>query len=644
MEGFVNRSSSVLRHSSLTFALLLIAVPGWAGDSDRKNGPSADQRSRLRDFAAVKHLAVDANGTPTTITGQLGYVGFGPVERTVHDYIATTLQPLYRGTGEERFRTLRVTRDKRKGLAHVRVEQAHRGIPIVGAEMIVHVREKTGEVTGVNGKFMSMNGMPVKARLGSALAMKIALGEAGFAAPQMIDAPSLTYVLDENGTPHLTWSATIVYRDEQGPQRDRLFADAGDGHLVARHPQIWRSLFRKIYDANNGTSLPGTFLFQEGGSSLDNDAQDAYDYSGDAWDYYSARHGRDSWNDSGGNLISSVHYDVNENNAFWDNNQMVFGDGDGSQFSPLSGALDIVAHEMTHGVTQDSANLTYWSESGALNESMSDIFGAATEAYVRGQSSATWKIGEDAYTPGTNNDALRYMNDPSDDGTSRDYYPDRYTGGLDNGGVHWNSGISNLAFYLLSEGGTHPQGKTAISVPSIGRIAAEHIFYEALTANMTSSTNFAGARDATLQAALDIYGPCSSEAAAVPQAWNAVGVVVPSSPADIEPNDSIPTANPLQTWSNYIVGYLCSSGNADWFSIQKQYTYNTLYISMTPPANRDYDLELWQGSPYATSTNTGNGVAETITWSSGSGMFYIKVVGKSSAFSTSAPYTLSVSQ
>ena len=131
-------------------------------------------------------------------------------------------------------------------------------------------------------------------------------------------------------------------------------------------------------------------------------------------------------------------------------------------------------------------------------------------------------IGDEIYTPNTPGDALRYMNDPTEDGRSRDYYPERYTGFEDNGGVHWNSGIANLAFYLMVEGGSHPRGKTNISVPSIGMIKAEQIFYRAQTEYLGPSSNFEAARNATAQAAADLYG--AVEVSAVHDAWCAVGV------------------------------------------------------------------------------------------------------------------------
>src|SRR6185503_1012276 len=154
---------------------------------------------------------------------------------------------------------------------------------------------------------------------------------------------------------------------------------------------------------------------------------------------------------------------------------------------------------------------------------------AAAEAWKDGAvSSDTWKVGEDVTTPGTAGDALRYMNNPTQDGSSKDYYPERYTGTGDNGGVHLNSGIANLAFKLMVTGGTHPRGKTTTNVTALSATATTSInmgakiWYRALTVYMNSSTNFAAARTATMQAATDLYGAAASTT--VGQAWEAVGV------------------------------------------------------------------------------------------------------------------------
>ncbi|HSP76918.1 MAG TPA: M4 family metallopeptidase, partial [Myxococcaceae bacterium] len=229
-------------------------------------------------------------------------------------------------------------------------------------------------------------------------------------------------------------------------------------------------------------------------------------------------------------LTSTVHYSSNYVNAFWNGSQMVYGDADGTTAGPLGESLDVTVHELTHAVTSSESNLTYSYESGALNEGMSDIFSAYCEAWTKSWNTdaAVYMIGDDIWTPATPGDALRYMANPTQDGSSYDYYPERYTGSSDNGGVHWNSGIANLAFYLLSEGGTHPRGKTTTQVAGIGIQKAGKIFYEANANCMTSSSNFAAAKTCTEQKAQQFYG--ATELAAVTAAWEAVGVGVATPP------------------------------------------------------------------------------------------------------------------
>ena len=262
------------------------------------------------------------------------------------------------------------------------------------------------------------------------------------------------------------------------------------------------------------------------------------------YDYFKNVHGRNGINGSNGpgttsaganstiSLVSSrVHFGTQYNNAFWFNNRMSYGDGNGTTFGPLV-TLDIAGHEMTHGITQYTAGLTYANESGALNESMSDVFGAMVESYARGGTitADTWKIGEQCYTPSNGTgDALRYMDNPHLAGNGGytadddpDHYAERYTGTADSGGVHINSGIGNKAFYLAVAGGTHH--RSGVTVTGTGASNAARIWYRALTVYMTSSTNFSGARTATLNAATDLFGNGSAPYNSVAQAWCAVGV------------------------------------------------------------------------------------------------------------------------
>jgi len=216
----------------------------------------------------------------------------------------------------------------------------------------------------------------------------------------------------------------------------------------------------------------------------------------------------------------------NGNNAFYDfmNKWVSIGNGDCSRFRSLA-TLDIIAHEWTHGLTYFTVTglacngLTYFGESGALNESFSDIFGAMTERYWKGESANTWKIGEEAFTPATAGDALRYMNNPGLGGQPSDY-PHRYTGTGDNGGVHINSGIMNFVFYLLSKGGCGTYG----CVAGINADNATRIFWRALRYYTACNDNFSRVRRTTQQAAADLFGYGSNAYNQTVNAWVAVGV------------------------------------------------------------------------------------------------------------------------
>jgi bacillolysin len=274
------------------------------------------------------------------------------------------------------------------------------------------------------------------------------------------------------------------------------------------------------YDAQNRQRTPGT-LWKDTDNLLnaqyDGAAVDAHYYAGLTYDYYKNVFGRNSYDNKGAALKSTVHYGRSYNNAFWNGQQMVYGDGDGTTFIPLSGALDVVAHELTHAVTDFSSDLVYQNESGALNEAISDIFGTLAEFHDN--NNPDFEIGEDIYTPAKAGDALRSMSDPAKYGDP-DHYSVRYTGTSDNGGVHINSGIINKAAYLLSQGGTH----YGVTVPGVGTDKMGAIFYRANTVYFTSSTNFSQARAGLVQSAKDLYGATSAEVNAVNKAFDAIGV------------------------------------------------------------------------------------------------------------------------
>ncbi|GGI15793.1 bacillolysin [Gottfriedia solisilvae] len=254
--------------------------------------------------------------------------------------------------------------------------------------------------------------------------------------------------------------------------------------------------------------------------------------------YYQTVHKRNSLDGKGMPLISTVHIGSKWNNAAWNGKQMLYGDGDGLTLGSLSGGLDVAGHEMTHGVISNTANLTYQDESGAINESLADIFGALAEMNAAGATSPSeWEMGEDIYTPTREGDGgLRSLSDPSSKrlnpiyGLKNNVYPsiyqDRYLGTEDKGGVHINSSINNKAAYLVSEGGTH----NGVTVTKLGRLTTEKIYYRALTMYLTPSSGFKDMRNAAIQAARDLYpdnkttGAPSTQTKAVIAAYDAVGV------------------------------------------------------------------------------------------------------------------------
>jgi vibriolysin len=464
------------------------------------------------------------------IKGRLGKLPEGKLSIAAQSFMEEK-KSLLRATPDETFEPIAEFTDD-MGQNHVRLQQRVRGLPVAGAEYIVH-SDRDGNVFAMNGRFASSRDLPRHPEMDGWSAIERAAEQAGIVNGSYEKWPTLTYVVNEKGNAYLAWRVDVSYTDEQGIQNDTIFADAITGDLRVTDRHIQRARNRATYNGNHTSSLPGTLVLSEtSGSTSDSVISTAHAHAGTSYDYYKNVHNRDSFNNAGAQIKSTVHHQVGYNNAFWNGSQLVYGDGDGSTFSPLGNALDVDAHELTHAVTSYSANLVYSNESGALNEATSDIMSSAVEAWKDGAVSAdTWKVGEDIYTPGTSGDALRTMGDPAASGDS-DYYPTRYTGSADGGGVHTNSGIANLAFKLMVTGGTHPRGKTSVAVTALSGTAmtsidmGAKIWYRALTVYMNSTTNFTGARTATVNAATDLYG--TSAANSVNQAWDAVGVPGPA--------------------------------------------------------------------------------------------------------------------
>jgi vibriolysin len=594
--------------------------------------PAPDSKIKINDQ--------DHNGVPTFVSGQLGSLGNGGKDSASKAFLKAQKDLLHM-TGGEDFDVVSTISDD-LGQTHVKFQEKYKGLPVIGAEYIVH-SDKAGNVIAMNGRFAPADDtkLPRAATISGGAAIEMAAFQLGADFPRTMDNPHLVYVVNEKSQMFLAWTAKVSFKDADGPELVQVYANAVGGDLVQWHSYYQRAKSRKVYSCNNGTSLPGTLLWSEGGTQTsDTTAQAAFNYSGNVYDYYKNIFNRDSYDNAGSTIISSVHYSSNYNNAYWNGSQMVYGDGDGSQFAPLSKALDVDAHELTHAVTERTAALNYSNESGALNEATSDIMGNSVEAYAKNAGTPnanTWKVGEDIYTPATSGDALRYMNNPTADGYSKDYYPERITGTADNGGVHGNSGIANLAYYLMVMGGSHPRGKTSVVVTPLSSTSStsldmgQRIWYRALTTYWTSTTGFSGARTGTVQAATDLYG--ATAAASVTQAWDCV-----AAPGGTSGVTSLSNGVPVSNLSG-------STGSWAYYKITVPASQTQLQIVISGGSG-DCDLYVKRGAQPSSSSYdyrpylTGNN--ETVTVSNPvSGDWYIGLNGYAaySGMTLKATYT-----
>ncbi len=487
------------------------------------------------------------------------------------DILREEFRPAGDGISIEDLRVSDVQIDAR-GMAHTRVRQSFQNVAVFGAETIVHLRSDGSLFAITPGLVKQIDLLyPGAPSLSGADALNTVLSKYDcvdcFTAPPQID----TWIVRRAQLDRMAYRVRL-YR-EDGTQKTSMpvyFVDAHDGQVFWQYDNLQTATGLSLYSGqvSFGTYSIGQKYYLEdlalGIGTFDsrgvqyathrfwddNDIWDAPDQraavdvhfcASKFMDYFSSLHGRDGIDGMGGPgfysgadkatpvITSRVHYGEAFANAYWNGAFMTYGDGDGATFGELV-SMDICGHEMQHGITERTANLTYSDEPGALNESWSDVFGALLERYVHGESADTWRVGETCYTPGngTSDGGIRDMADPHsvpgygltpDD--DPDHYSERYTGQEDNGGVHINSGIANKAFYLLAAGGSHHMGG---SMNGIGADQAGAIWYLALTQFMVPSTDFAAARAATLNAAQALYGPGSAEEAAVAQAWSLVGV------------------------------------------------------------------------------------------------------------------------
>ena len=498
--------------------------------------------------------------------------------------------------------TVRGVTVDRDGAEHVRFARTYGGLPVIGGDLVVHSRAgvfKSASITQAKPLVLS-----VTPTITADKAITYAGAKFGTAFDAIPTARLSVYA--RTATPALVYDVLYVGKAKDGtPTRMHYYVSAANGAILGKEDAVrtgtlpgtsptggnppttpnttpstgtgrslmagtvpvygrWnadRRYFELMDPTRGNTSITDIANQWRGNGTLMIDGDNkwgngtttdrasagvdaAYGFA-KTWDFYKEKLGRLGIAGDGKGAFGAVHYLVNYNNAFWSNDCfcMAFGDGDGVNTRPLV-AIDIMGHEMTHGVTFATAGLIYAGESGGLNEASSDILGTMVEYYANNAvQKPNYLIGEAIFTAAAGQPALRAMYKPSVDGISDDCYPDgsnpQYSAFFTNDkDPHYTSGVANHFFYLLAEGAVVPTSGWVpanlapsglvcngnVGLAGIGREAAQQIWYRALTVYMTSNTNYAAARVATLNAAADLYGPTSAQSTAVAAAWDAVNV------------------------------------------------------------------------------------------------------------------------
>ncbi|MET9311531.1 M4 family metallopeptidase [Kribbella sp. NPDC003505] len=455
------------------------------------------------------------------------------------------------------------------GSSHVRMDRTIGGLPVLGGDVVVH-QSKDGAFKGASLTLSKSANVGRTPKLGSATATAkaVAKGLKADGKPSLViearkGAPRLAYLVtavgtQADGTPSRITTTVDALTGAKLVSEQHIETATGDGKsLYSGTVPLQTSTATGGYtltdatrgggytaDANNktdsllcqlfgfGCTAPTRFTDADNhwGTGANTDrataAVDAHYGAATTFDYYKFVHGRNGIFGDGKGVPSRVHYGSNYVNAFWDGKQMTYGDGDNVVAGPLV-SIDVAGHEMSHGVTEHTANLTYSGESGGLNEATSDIFGTLVEFYSNNASDpGDYYIGEEIMK---DRPALRFMDKPSKDGNSADCW----SSGVGNLDVHYSSGVANHFAYLLAEGtgaktiGGLPHNASTCNgttLAGIGRDKLGKIWFRALSTYMTSGTTYAQARTATLNAATDLYGASSPERAAVAATWSAVSV------------------------------------------------------------------------------------------------------------------------
>ncbi|MFF4963295.1 M4 family metallopeptidase [Streptomyces sp. NPDC001222] len=556
------------------------------------------------------------------------------------------------------------------GTVHTRYERTYAGLPVLGGDLVVDTARSGQTQRVIKATSATIKVATLTPAVTAATAEQKALSVARAEGSKKTDADHAPrkVIWAANGTPTLAYETVIGgFQDDGTPNQLHVVTDAATGKELFRYQGIETGVGNtqysgqvtltttqsgstytlndgsrgghKTYNLNHGSSGTGTLFSQSndtwGNGTTSNAATagaDAHYGAQETWDFYKNTFGRSGIKNDGQAAYSRVHYGNSYVNAFWDDSCfcMTYGDGSGNA-DPLT-ALDVAGHEMSHGVTANTAGLNYSGESGGLNEATSDIFGTGVEFYANNSSDVgDYLIGEKININGDGT-PLRYMDKPSKDGSSKDSW---YSGlgGLD---VHYSSGPANHFFYLLSEGsgakvinGVSYNSPTADGLPvtGIGRDKALQIWYRALTTKFTSTTNYASARTGTLAAAGELYGTTGAEYKAVQDAWAAIAVGSRSGGGsgggtsyESTTPVSIPDNGPAVTSSITVSGRTGNAPNNLQVTPNITHTWRgDLVIDLIGPSGTAYRLKNFSSSDSAdnvTDTYTVNASSETAngTW------------------------------
>ncbi|MFQ5863935.1 MAG: M4 family metallopeptidase [bacterium] len=502
-----------ISYSAISMIVLISVIGINLSQLSTQTEQQISRLNRLKQIDPTIRVQWDKKtGTPTRLAGKLSERIDADAQEIAMRFFKANQTLFSMADAEKELSVVKVKTDTR-GWQHVKLQQLYNSIKVEANTVLVHINDNK-EVRIVSGYYLPNIDLDTTATITSSEAISAARTDLN-PKKELSQVPAAELVVyDFDDKTYLAWKTELRSEDPLGVFI--YYVDAHTGEVIDSYNDMKFALDRIVYDAG-GTS-DCTAVARSEGDAATGDAvvDDTYDNTGTVYNYYLTTFARDSYDDIGATIKSCVHFvfppTMDPNNAAWDGQQLLYGDGDGTAFSPLGQCLDIVAHEYTHAVTDYESDLVYRVQSGALNEALSDIFAALVD-------SDDWLMGEDCYTPGTAGDALRYLDEPPL-GDQPDHMDDYVVTGGDNGGVHTNSGIPNKAAYLMAEGGTHH----GVTVVGMGRENMGKVFYDAQLFYLQSKDDFLKARQATVDAVSAVFPGDMAKLNTVKSAWDAVGV------------------------------------------------------------------------------------------------------------------------